>query len=158
MVWCECPPGAQAFPPARRPTLTVVRRPSPHTHGYYTVKDHQQVLVVAGQPCRKYLVSVVGATPANMEPLSPDWFFHQSRVLLQRGRACPSAGMGTATIHLPGGPSTGRSRVKPLDVASRQWMICSRNFRLRSNTAIEIMGLNSLANLSLPGEFPIIFV
>lgn len=66
--------------------------------------------------------------------------------------------MGTATIHLPGGLSTGRSRVKPLDVASRQWMICSRNFRLRSNTVIEIMGLNSLANPSLPGEFPIIFV
>ncbi len=36
-------------------------------YGYDTVKVLQQVWVVAGQPCGKYLAAVMGATLGNME-------------------------------------------------------------------------------------------
>ncbi|WP_062006590.1 hypothetical protein [Arthrobacter alpinus] len=45
----------------------LLRRPRPPTYGYDTVKVLQQVWVVAGQPCGKYLAAVMGPTLANMD-------------------------------------------------------------------------------------------
>lgn len=49
------------------PVRALLRRPRPPMYGYDTVKVLQQVWVVAGQPCGKYLAAVMGATLANME-------------------------------------------------------------------------------------------
>lgn len=51
----------------RGPARAVARKPRPPTYGYDTVKVLQQVWVVAGQPCGKYLAAVMVATLANME-------------------------------------------------------------------------------------------
>lgn len=49
------------------PARVVARKPRPPTYGYDTVKVLQQIWVVAGQPCGKYLFAVMGTTLANME-------------------------------------------------------------------------------------------
>lgn len=43
------------------------RRLRPPTYGYDTVRVLQQVWIVAGQPCGKYLAAVIGTTLENME-------------------------------------------------------------------------------------------
>ena len=109
----------QAFK-RRGPARIVARRPMPPTYSYDTVKVLQQVWVVAGQPCGKYLAAVMGTTLANMESHMGSGAFGRTRPRYSPDVRTQLLTMSAATIDrllapfklsmYPDGKSTTRSR------------------------------------------------
>ncbi|PYI67874.1 integrase [Arthrobacter livingstonensis] len=104
----------------RGPARAVARRPRTPTYGYDTVKVLQQVWVVAGQPCGKYLAAVMGATLANMGSHIGSGAFGRARSRYSPQARAQLLAMSAATIDrllapfklsmYPEGKSTTRSR------------------------------------------------
>ena len=104
----------------RGPARVVARRPRPPTYGYDTVKVLQQVWVVAGQPCGKYLAAVMGTTLTNMEAHMGSGAFGKARSRYSPQAHAQLLAMSAATIDrilapfklsmYPDGKSTTRSR------------------------------------------------
>jgi len=104
----------------RGPARGVARRPRPPTYGYDTVKVLQQVWVVAGQPCGKYLAAVMGTTLANMDAHIGSGAFGRARSRYSPQVRGQLLAMSAATIDrllapfkrsmYPAGKSTTRSR------------------------------------------------
>lgn len=104
----------------RGPALAVKRRPRPPTYGYDTVRVLQQVWVVAGQSCGKYLSAVMGTTLANMEAHIATGAFGRARSRYSPAVHTQLLAMSAATIDrllapfklsmYPDGKSTTRSR------------------------------------------------
>lgn len=104
----------------RGPARIVARRPRPPTYGYDTLKVLQQVWVVAGQPCGKYLAAVMDATLANMESHMGSGSFGRVRTRYSPEVRTQLLTMSAATIDrllapfklsmYPDGKSTTRSR------------------------------------------------
>ena len=104
----------------RGPARAVARKPRPPTYGYDTVKVLQQVWVVAGQPCGKYLAAVMGTTLANMEAHARAGSFGRARARYSPQVHEQLLAMSAATIDrllapfkasmYPDGKSTTRSR------------------------------------------------
>ncbi len=104
----------------RGPARAVVRRPSPPTFGYDTVKVLQQVWVVTGQPCGKYLAAVMEPTLANMETHARTGAFGRTRARYSPEVRAQLLAMSADTIErllapfklsmYPDGKSTARSR------------------------------------------------
>ena len=104
----------------RGPARIVARRPRPPTYGYDTLKVLQQVWVVAGQPCGKYLAAVMDATVANMDDHIDSGSFGRVRTRYSPEVRTQLLTMSAATIDrllapfklsmYPDGKSTTRSR------------------------------------------------
>ncbi|MCY0906735.1 transposase family protein [Arthrobacter sp. H14-L1] len=104
----------------RGPARVVTRKPRPPSYGYDTVKVLQQVWVVAGQPCGKYLAAVMSATLVNMEAHIGSGAFGRARPRYSPQVHTQLLAMSAATIDrllapfklsmYPEGKSTTRSR------------------------------------------------
>ncbi|MHA7271553.1 integrase catalytic domain-containing protein [Arthrobacter sp. HLT1-20] len=103
-----------------RPAGAVARKPRPPTYGYDTVRVLQQVWVVAGQPCGKYLAAVMETTLANMEAHILTGSFGRARARYSPAVHAQLLATSAATIDrllapfkqsmYPDGKSTTRSR------------------------------------------------
>ncbi|WP_146233434.1 hypothetical protein [Arthrobacter psychrolactophilus] len=76
----------------------VARKPRPPTYGCDAVKVLQQVWVVAGQPCGKYLAAVMGTTLVSMEAHTGSDTFNKAWARFSSGVRAKLLAMNPFTI------------------------------------------------------------